>query len=65
MKNKSKSLAFLLLFSPVVFAQNIQFSQSKKQVEIHDFVEISLRLDKPVSDNPFTDVKIRGEFKTR
>ena len=64
MKNKAKHLLFLWLFSPFIFAQNVQFSQSKKQVETHDFVEILLRLNKAVSVNPFTDVTIRGEFKT-
>ena len=64
MKNKAKHLLFLSLFSPLVFAQNVQFSQSKKQVETHDFVEILLRLNKSVSVNPFTDITIQGEFKT-
>jgi len=40
----------------------INFSQSIEAIETYDFVEITLNVEKPSADNPFTDVVVEGQF---
>jgi len=51
---------FFLFSQPKPF--KIIFAQNTQQVEIYDFIEITLNLKKPVAPNPFTDVVVKGEF---
>ncbi len=40
----------------------VRFSQSATEVEAHDFVEVTVSVDRPDAANPFTDVAVEGEF---
>jgi len=41
---------------------NIEFTQSADTVEIYDFVEITLRVERLNAGNPFTDMTLKGWF---
>ena len=64
----SLSLAALLLFATGVVAAAIpeeaKFSQSAGAVGTFDFVEVTLKLERPGALNPFTDAELGGEFST-
>ena len=38
------------------------FTQSARSVDRFQFVEVTLKLDRPVTGNPFTDAALEGEF---
>lgn len=40
----------------------VRFSQSQDAVEVFDFLEVSLEMDRPDAANPFTQVSVTGEF---
>lgn len=44
---------------------SVRFAQSVEKVEVHDFVEITLTVDKPTAANPFLDVAVAGQFRLR
>ena len=54
----------LVVLPAVVHAapSGVTFSQSAEAVDVHDFVEITLAVEKPDAANPFTDVVVEGEF---
>src|SRR5437870_3184046 len=60
------SLAVLVLFAIGVVAAAIpeeaKFSQSAGAVGTFDFVEVTLKLERPGALNPFTDAELGGEF---
>jgi len=60
------SLAVLVLFATGVVAAAIpeeaKFSQSAGAVGTFDFVEVTLKLERPGALNPFTDAELGGEF---
>jgi len=41
---------------------NVTFDQSAQDVICYQFVEVTLRVDKPDVSNPFTDVSVEGRF---
>lgn len=41
---------------------NMSFSQSSESIEVYDFIEITINVDKPVAQNPFRDVGVTGSF---
>ncbi|UCG56698.1 MAG: DUF4038 domain-containing protein [Phycisphaerales bacterium] len=43
-------------------AAGLEFVQSKSAVDAHDFVEVTLRVEQPDAENPFTDVTVQGWF---
>ena len=62
------SLATAMLMAvvpPALFCaapSGIKFSQSADAVDVYDFVEITINVEKPSVNNPFTDVVIEGQF---
>jgi len=42
--------------------QNISFHQSASEVSAYCFVEVTLSIDSPKLDNPFTEVVVEGKF---
>ncbi len=40
----------------------LRVTESSSTVDVYDFVEVSIRLGKPVQGNPFTDVSVQAEF---
>jgi len=40
----------------------ITLNLSAERIEVYDFVEVSIKLDKKNIENPFTDVRLKGEF---
>jgi hypothetical protein len=52
------------LQSPLVYGSpaNVEFVQSAQTVDAYDFVEVSLRVEKPDAGNPFTAVVVEGWF---
>jgi hypothetical protein len=40
----------------------VAFTQSAKDVEAYDFVEVTANVERPDASNPFTDVTLRGTF---
>ncbi|KPK37060.1 MAG: hypothetical protein AMJ65_15510, partial [Phycisphaerae bacterium SG8_4] len=44
-------------------AANIEFNQSAGTVDTYDFVEVTLRIANPSTDNPFADISVRGWFR--
>jgi len=58
-----------LLLLPVALATHLfaapsatKFTQSAEAVDVYDFVEVTLSVEKPDAANPFTDVVVEGEF---
>lgn len=49
-----------VLFSAV--PSEIRFSQSADAVDVYDFMEITINVEKPSAANPFTDVIVEGQF---
>ena len=43
--------------------QDVLFSQSAREVDAYDFVEVTLNVSKPDARNPFTDVTVEGHFE--
>ena len=41
----------------------VTFEQSTETVDVFDFVDVTLRVAKPVGGNPFMDVLVEGEFR--
>ena len=57
--------ALWLVATPVVLysaPSAVEFKQSAETVDAYDFVEITLKVEKPDAGNPFTDVVVEGEF---
>ena len=44
--------------------RSVTFSQSTKEVEAYDFVEITAQVSAPRAFNPFTGAILRGTFET-
>ncbi len=42
--------------------QNVKFAQSAKNVDTYDFVEITLKVKSPHTENPFVDASVEGWF---
>ncbi len=40
----------------------IEFAKSSDTADAYDFVEITLKVEKPDAGNPFTDVVVEGSF---
>src|SRR2546428_1643057 len=43
--------------------QDVLFSQSPREVDAYDFVELTLNVSKPDARNPFTEVTVEGHFE--
>lgn len=43
-------------------AMNLRCSQQTNDIDVYDFLEVTVRSDPPVAGNPFTDVVVSGEF---
>jgi len=41
---------------------NVTFSQSADTVDVYDFVEVTISVERPDAANPFTDVIVEGQF---
>src|SRR5262245_49632161 len=55
-------LSLALFASPVCAAGPISFSQPVDTVEAYDFVEVTVRVEKPDASNPFLDAALTGSF---
>jgi hypothetical protein len=55
-------LALVLRQSPAQQNLAIASTQSSDKVEAYDFVEVTLKVEKPTAANPFTDVSVTGQF---
>src|SRR5689334_3979541 len=51
-----------LMTSATWAASNVSFSQEAETVEAYDFVEVTVRVDKPEARNPFLDATVTGSF---
>ena len=56
--------AVLLLGGRGLPPRSVSFSQSTKDLDAYDFVEITAQVSAPHAPNPFTDAAIRGTFET-
>jgi hypothetical protein len=62
---------FLILsvlgWSNVVYGTipNIRFTKSSGEVDVYDFLEVSIQVTNPDIDNPFTEASIQGSFKLK
>jgi hypothetical protein len=56
--------AFVILQTSLLYGAPVQieFIQSAQTVDAYDFVEVTLKVDKPDAGNPFTDVVVEGWF---
>ena len=65
----AKRLLLSLLALPLLAAMataapaSVKFTPSSESVEVYDFLEIRIDVDKPDAANPFTDVQVDGEFQ--
>ena len=48
--------------SPPAELPNIEFSQSSEVVDCYDYVEVSIRLDRPPAKNPFREIFVAGRL---
>ena len=55
-------LPFIFHAALGVSPAGIEFVQSAQTVEAYDFVEVTLNVDRPSTDNPFTEVVVGGQF---
>lgn len=55
-------LATLIFCSPAVTAAPVVFSQPSEPVETYDFLEVTVRREKPDLKNPFLDARVDGSF---
>jgi len=53
---------FALMSSSTWAASKVSFSLSAETVEAYDFVEATVRVDKPEAGNPFLDATVTGSF---
>jgi len=58
------ALGALLLWRAGLPGRPITFSQSSRNLEAYDFVEITAHIAGPHAGNPFSDATIRGTFQT-
>jgi hypothetical protein len=52
-------------FQPLVVCNahaDVTFMASTDTIDTYDFVEVTIKVDKPSADNPFTDVVVEGWF---
>ena len=70
-RKAARRIALLTVFFAAVALQpkllcgalaSVKFVQSAHTVDAYDFVEVTLRIEKPDAKNPFTDVAIEGWF---
>jgi hypothetical protein len=57
-------VAILLFGRPALPPRSVSFSQSTRDLEAYDFVEVTAQVSSPRPPNPFTDAAIRGTFAT-
>ena len=67
LKMKIKNLLIILIFSALLpfssFGQKIDFSFTRGEIPVNDFIEFSIDFeDPPEQINPFTDVELTGDF---
>src|SRR3954466_15071281 len=55
-------VSLTLMSSTAWAASNISFSQVVQTVEAYDFVEVTVRVEKPEARNPFLDAMVSGSF---
>lgn len=59
-------LLVMAVLSPATGLQaaprSVVFEQPSNTVEAYDFIEITLRVERPDAGNPFVDVSVSGEF---
>jgi hypothetical protein len=61
------AFSLLILVSTVNISaspSDITFSQSADTIDVYDFVEVTLKVEKPDAKNPFTDVRVEGQFQS-
>ncbi len=51
-----------LMSSTAWAASKVSFSPPAETVEAYDFVEVTIRVDKPEARNPFLDATVTGSF---
>ncbi len=58
------TLTWLTLIGPLSAAEPVlRWERPTSPVPCYDFAEITLRVDQPTAPNPFTDVRLTGEFQ--
>jgi hypothetical protein len=58
------AMLVLVLGPPALPPRSVTFSQSARDLEAYDFVEIAARISSPRAYNPFTGAALRGTFAT-
>jgi hypothetical protein len=57
------AIAASLLAAPRAAADAVHFTQSATAIDCYDFLEVTISAGTPADKNPFTDVKITGDFR--